>query len=96
MWSHTKYVVDSGGYLHYYLHNHPQTRIKFFEKLRIEKFICKECEINKSYRCNHNTEELKRNGFDEKTIHFIQEVPVDWGSAVNRPDLDGIEEILNF
>ena len=36
------------------------------------------------------------NGFDEKTIHFIQEVPVDWGSAVNRPDCSTYRRDIEF
>lgn len=85
-------MKDSGGYLYYYLSNNPQTQIKFFNKIRIEEFVCGNCDINKSYRCNHNQKRLQECGFNNNTIQFIQEVPIDWGTGVNRPNntVDGL------
>lgn len=89
--------IDSGGHLHYFLTNHPHLTIKYFEKLRIQEFVCAECTENKSYPCNHNTTKLKSCGFDERTIKFIQEVPIDWGSGnsmhkLNRRNLEFLND----
>ncbi len=52
-----------------------------FERVWIEDFICENCKTKKSYRCIHNTIELKNHGFNKKTIQLIQQTPLDWGSG---------------
>lgn len=77
--------VDCGGYTHYYINNNPEARIKYFDKIRIDSY-CKTCKNARNYYCKHNTAQLINLGFDDKTIKFIQEVPIDWGSGVIRPN----------
>jgi len=75
-------VMDSGGHTHFQITNNPSIKTQYFDKIRIEQFICKDCQKNKSYQCTHNTQQLKTLGFNKRTIKFIQEVPIDWGSGV--------------
>lgn len=75
-------VIDAGGYTNYYLNHTTNLKTCFIDKLFAEKFICKECEAQKAYRCTHNTQALCDAGFNARTIQFIQEVPIDWGSGV--------------
>ncbi len=77
-------LVDSGGYTHYYLKNNPSARVRYVDKVYTEKFVCNVCKRRKSYRCIHNTNILKKNKFDEETIKFLQEVPIDWGSGLGK------------
>lgn len=72
--------VDSGGYTNYYL-AHAHEPIRYFERYNVSKFICKNCNKKKSYRCNHNSNMLEKSGFDKKTIAFVQNTPLDWGSC---------------
>ncbi len=73
--------VDSGGFTHFYLKENPETKTNFFDKRYAERFICGDCKKNKTYRCKHNTDILQNAGFVQKTINFLQEVPIDWGSG---------------
>ena len=50
-----------------------------FERVWIEDFICENCKTKKSYRCTHNTIELKNHGFNKKTIQLIQQTPMRLG-----------------
>lgn len=71
-------VMDSGGYTYYYLH---QAQVAYFDKLRIDQFICQDCKKQRSYRCIHNTRTLQKNGFTNNVIQLIQNTPIDWGSG---------------
>jgi hypothetical protein len=82
-------TVDCGGHTNFYIKNNPTVQIKYFDKIRIRSYYCNTCEGEKSYLCTHNTPQLKNLGFDDKTIAFIQQVPIDWGSGVMRPN--GVE-----
>ena len=83
--------IDCGGFTYYYINNNSTTRIKYFDKVTMNSYYCDACRRKEKYRCSHNTLQLKNLGFDNKTIDFIQEVPIDWGSGVMRPN--GVEGI---
>ncbi len=70
--------ADSGGYTNYYL---SQGKVKYLNRIRIDPFICEKCTAEKNYRCYHNTEVLKKNGFAKNDIQLIQNTPIDWGSG---------------
>lgn len=78
-------LLDSGGQTHYYIKENPTVSVKYFNKLLISRFHCKKCKQNKNYRCTHNTSELAKLGFNDETIRFIQDVPLD-NTGVPRPD----------
>lgn len=82
-------IVDCGGYTYDYIKYNLDARIKYFQKVEIQNNYCQQCELEKNYQCNHNTLLLNKLGFDDRTIQFIQQVPIDWGSGVIRPN--GIE-----
>lgn len=77
-------LIDTGGQTHYYIKHNHRAHIKYFDKLFMHSHYCNTCKKEKSYRCFHNTTELKSLGFDNKTIAFIQEVPIDWFTGVPR------------
>lgn len=75
-------IMDSGGHTHFQITSIPSVKVQYFDKKRIEQFICTGCKINKRYQCTHNSQELEALGFNERTIKFIQQVPIDWGSGL--------------
>lgn len=79
-------TVDCGGHSHFYLKHNPTAQVKYFNKIQMNDYYCSACEKNKKYRCTHNTRSLKKLGFNQRAIDFIQEVPIDWGSGVLRPE----------
>lgn len=89
-------IVDAGGHTHYYIKHNPHAEIKYFDKVQIQYYYCSKCEKTKSYRCSHNTNQLKKKGFNKETIQFIQQVPIDWGSGIHSTlDKRNIEFFLN-
>lgn len=54
--------TDTGGFTHYYLKNNPSVRTKFYACIRIEQLP-------------KDTEDLKKLGYSNSTIQFIQQNP---------------------
>lgn len=73
--------VDAGGFTHCYLRDNKDAKLKNFyrrslepEKNKLPFLICKTCAMKKKPAppCIHNTETLKKVGFEEKAIEMVQ------------------------
>lgn len=68
--------VDPGGHTYYYLQEHPDLPVRFFDNLVVSFANCPSCE-EAQVGCVHNTEALELRGFDPQQIAFIQSGPLE-------------------
>ncbi len=64
--------VDAGGHSYYYLQKYPQVMTNFFGGIHVTHLKCDRCQKNKVMLCKHNTQKLKKCGFVDHEIQFIQ------------------------
>lgn len=69
--------VDSGGWTHYYLSKHPKLRIKWINELMAGVLFCPDrfCPVSAAGSIVEEVTALRKMGFDEEQIKFLQQKP---------------------
>jgi hypothetical protein len=80
-----KYNVDSGGWTHYYLSQHPALRIKWVNELQGGRLFCPDRfhEVSSATTVAQEITTLRTMGFDDNQIQFLQNKPDTIGFVCN-------------
>lgn len=81
--------VDPGGNTYYSLCNKTIAK-KFIDRINIKDLYCNTCDKGRSYMCKHTRTDLKKTGLTDRTIQFVQEVPLCTTGIIKR----GVEFFL--